>query len=276
VAALPDDSVQDDRHRQPTADLEVDHIGVPAPCTSALLGERGQLDVVVDGHRTAQVLGQGFRDRQADQFRQRETGSQPAVRLDHTGQSHPDRTKSPGLDRALLRGGVDRAADRGDVGAPVPRQFRVAQPAAGQIADDGPRPPRAEVHAGDQPGLPGESERPRRPPRSGGRRAGGHDQAGLEKVVEDGVDRGSRQSGLRADHADGSRLVGVGQEPQAGDLVLRSLDLSGRSYTVHRSPLVMKPALLKTVTELTSGGQRKVQRCRTVRSTRVHVVVVSK
>jgi hypothetical protein len=135
-------------------DLEIDHVGVPTPGAAALLGERRQLDVVVDGNRKAQVLRHGLHDRQADQFGQRETGAQVTVRLDHPGQSQADRTKPRDVDRALLRRDLDRARDQGNSSAPVPLQFCVADPAAGQVADDGSRPARAKVHAGHQPGLP--------------------------------------------------------------------------------------------------------------------------
>jgi hypothetical protein len=41
------------------------------------------------------------------------------VRLDHTGQSQADRTKSFDIDRVHVRRGVDRAPDQGDINARV-------------------------------------------------------------------------------------------------------------------------------------------------------------
>lgn len=263
------------------ADLEIDDIGVPASRATALLGECGQLDVVVDGNRTAEVLRYGLRDRQADQFRECETGAQVTVRLDHTGESESDRTKASEIERALGRRGVNRAPNRRDLSGPVPLQLGVAQSAAGQVADDGSHPARAQVHSGNESRLPGEPERTRRPPRPHDRRIGGHNQTSLDEIVEHGVHRGSRQSGLRADDADGLRVVGVGQRAQTGDLIGRSLRLSGSSYSVHRPQLIMQPALLKTVSESVGRWQPTVaqgnrQRCRIVRSTTVQVVVVSR
>lgn len=183
-----------------------------------------------------EVLRQQLRDRQTDQVRQREAGTQPPVRLDDTGQRDTDRTQPSEVEVKVGRTGrgIERARNQREVGVLVGRHFRVTGPATGQVTDDRARPSGPQVDPGDKAALTREPESTGRPAGPCRRSADALDHSEFDEVLEYGTHRRPRQAGRLTDHTDRARLIGLGQHPQTRDLIRRPLRLNGLPCSVHR------------------------------------------